>query len=94
MSTIQKSEVIKEIVGITGSSFKDTENTINALFTVLGQTLRNYDKAQFTGFGVFNAKNVPARDGRNPATGEAIKIAARRQVTFKVGSELKKTVNE
>ena len=91
--TIQKSALIKQISESTGLTAKDTENTINTLLTTITDTLKSIDKIQFTGFGSFNAKNVPARKGRNPATGEEIEISARRQVTFSVGKELKETVN-
>ena len=77
----------------TGLTAKDTENTINTLFKVIGDTLITNDKIQFTGFGSFNAKNVPARKGRNPQTGAELEIAARRQATFSVGKELKDKVN-
>ena len=93
MSTIQKSEIIKQVAEKTGLTIKDTENTINTLFKTIERDLKSNDKVQFTGFGSFNAKNVPARKGRNPQTGKEIKIPARRQVTFKVGKELKDSVN-
>jgi len=91
--TIQKSEIIKQVANSTGLTAKDTENTINTLFKVIGDTLITNDKIQFTGFGSFNAKNVPARKGRNPQTGAELEIAARRQATFSVGKELKDKVN-
>ena len=93
MTTIQKSEVIKQIAQSTNSSIKTTEETVNELLSVITKNLKDNDKIQFTGFGSFNAKNVPARKGRNPATGDEITISARRQVTFSVGKELKESVN-
>lgn len=94
MSTIQKSDIIKQVAESSGLTIKDTDTAINNFLSTVSSSLKDSDKVTFTGFGTFNAKNVPAREGRNPATGETIKIAARRQVTFKVGSDLKKTVNE
>ena len=91
--TIQKSELIKQISESTGLTAKDTENTINTLLAKITENLKSDDKIQFTGFGSFNAKNVPARKGRNPATGAEIEISARRQVTFSVGKDLKDKVN-
>ncbi|MFT5702711.1 MAG: DNA-binding protein HU-beta [Rickettsiales bacterium] len=93
MSVIQKSDLIKQVAASTGNTVKDTESTINALLATIRDSLKSNDKIQFTGFGSFNAKNVPARKGRNPATGAEIEISARRQVTFSVGKELKDTVN-
>lgn len=93
MTTIQKTEIIKEIANNTGNSIKDCESIINNLLETITTTLKKNDKITFTGFGSFNAKNVPARKGRNPKTGEEITIAARRQVTFSVGKSLKDGVN-
>lgn len=91
--TIQKSEIIKQVAATTGLTIKDTEATVNALFKTVEGNLKNVAKIQFTGFGSFNAKDVPARQGRNPQTGESITISARRQVTFSAGKELKDAVN-
>lgn len=93
MSIKNKSDIIKQVTESTGLSIKDTENTVNTLFKVIGDNLKISDKIQFTGFGSFNAKNVPARKGRNPQTGEELEIAARRQASFSVGKELKDQVN-
>ena len=93
MATIQKSDIIKQVAEKTGATIKDAENTINNFLSTVQENLKGNDKIQFTGFGSFNAKNVPARKGRNPATGAEIEISARRQVTFSVGKELKDTVN-
>lgn len=93
MTTIQKSDIIKQVAEKTGATIKDVENTINNFLSTVQENLKGNDKIQFTGFGSFNAKNVAARKGRNPATGAEIEISARRQVTFSVGKELKDTVN-
>lgn len=93
MSTIQKSEIIKQVASKTGGTLKDTENTINNFLATVQESLKKNDKVTFIGFGSFNAKNVPARKGRNPQTGKEITIAARRQVTFSVGADFKKKVN-
>ena len=93
MSIIQKSDLIKQVAASTGNTIKDTENTINTLLSTIAKNLKSNDKIQFTGFGSFNAKNVPARKGRNPATGVPIEISARRQASFSVGKELKDKVN-
>jgi DNA-binding protein HU-beta len=93
MSVIQKSDLIKQVASSTGNTIKDTENTINTLLSTIAENLKFNEKIQFTGFGSFNAKNVPSRKGRNPATGAEIEISARRQASFSVGKELKDKVN-
>ena len=55
--------------------------------------LKGGGKLALVGFGSFTVKERAARDGRNPQTGETIKIPARRVVSFKPGSELKGAVN-
>ena len=91
--TIQKTELIKQVANATDNSITNTEKTLNSFFKVVGDSLKSEDKIQITGFGSFNAKNVPARKGRNPQTGAEIEISARRQVSFSVGKELKEKVN-
>ena len=51
------------------------------------------DKVPLVGFGTFAVSKRAAREGRNPRTGETVKIAARNAVTFKAGSALKDAVN-
>ena len=92
-TAISKSDIVKQVANDTGSSIKDTEATVNATIDAIAQNLKGSDKVTFTGFGTFNAKNVPARQGRNPRTGEAIQISARREVRFSAGSDLKNKVN-
>jgi DNA-binding protein HU-beta len=93
MTIISKSQIIKEVADATNLSIKDTESTVNTLLNTIVKNLKDNDKIQFTGFGSFNAKNVPARKGRNPATGAEIEISARRQASFSVGKELKDKIN-
>ena len=60
----------------------------------MNQTLKKGDKITLTGFGTFGTSKRAARNGRNPRTGETVKIPARKAVTFKVGSKLKDAVNK
>ena len=61
--------------------------------TVVSDTLQKKDKVQLIGFGTFETAERAARTGRNPANGEAIKIAASTLVKFKAGTALKEKVN-
>ena len=55
--------------------------------------LKKKGKVTLVGFGTFNAKRREARTGRNPQTGETVKIAARTVPTFKAGNKLKDALN-
>ena len=59
----------------------------------VSETLKKGDKITLTGFGTFAVSKRAARDGRNPRTGEIVKIPARNSVSFKAGSKLKDSVN-
>ncbi len=59
---------------------------------VTESTLKKGDKITLVGFGSFSATAKPARTGRNPRTGAAIKIAAKKVVKFKAGSDLSKAI--
>jgi hypothetical protein len=58
------------------------------------ESLRKGDRIEIRGFGSFQVKVREAREGRNPKTGEEVKIPAKRTPFFKVGKELKERVNE
>lgn len=73
-------------------SKKDAEDAIKMVTTGIQDALKSGNDVNLVGFGKFEVKDVPARTGRNPATGEQIQIAARKSVKFKVGQTLKKSV--
>lgn len=74
-----KAELIDAVAARTGESKAETAKTIDALTAVV----RGADKVTLVGFGTFAVKAKPARVGRNPQTGEAIQIAAKRVLSFK-----------
>lgn len=94
MTTIHKKEIYKEITA-SNDHFNSVQvqSLLDQFLDTIATKLKDNDKIQFTGFGSFNAKNVPARKGRNPQTGAEIQIAARREVRFSAGAELKDKVN-
>jgi DNA-binding protein HU-beta len=75
-----------------GMTKKDTEKVVSAVFDGITESLSNGDKVQIIGFGTFDVRNRKAREGRNPATGEAIKIPAVKVPVFKAGKAFKDTV--
>ncbi len=67
----------------------DRQNLINAVFGAIGDALAKGEAVQLIGFGTFGVKERAAREGRNPRTGEVVKIKASKVPTFKAGKALK-----
>ena len=71
----------------------DAGRALEAMMEGVTKGLKKSEKVTLVGFGTFTAKKRPARTGRNPQTGEAVKIAARVVPGFKAGSKLKDALN-
>jgi len=89
---LNKSELISAVAEKTDLTKKDAEKAVNALFKSIEEALARNDKVQLVGFGTFEIKERAARVGRNPRTGEEIKIPATRVPSFKAGKALKEAV--
>ena len=77
----------------TELSKKDAEKALKAFTDVVAEELKKGEKIQLVGFGTFEVAERPEREGRNPSTGKAMKIAASKSPKFKAGKALKDTVN-
>jgi DNA-binding protein HU-beta len=82
-------ELAKAVAGATGSSEAETKTTINAVFNQIADAAAKGEEVSISGFGKFAVKDRPERQGRNPATGEAMTIAASRKLAFTVAKGLK-----
>ncbi|MBS4031868.1 MAG: HU family DNA-binding protein [Clostridiales bacterium] len=89
---MNKSELISVVAEKAGLTKKDTEKVVNAVFDGIGEALAKGDKVQVIGFGTFDVRDRKAREGRNPATGDTIKIPAVKVPVFKAGKALKDNV--
>lgn len=89
---MNKVELIGAVASKSEISKKDVEKVINAFTNVVADTLVDGDKVQLVGFGTFEVVERAERQGRNPATGEAITIAASKSPKFKAGKALKDAV--
>ena len=89
---MNKTELIAVAAENSGVTKKDAERVVNAALDAITQSLRNGDKVQLSGFGIFEVKDREARVGRNPRTKETIQIPATRQPVFKASKALKDTV--
>lgn len=84
-----KAELVDRVAELTGYPKTQVAMTYDLLFEHVSEALVSGDKVTVPNFGTFQVSERPARTGRNPATGEAIAIAASRSVRFKVSKTLK-----
>lgn len=89
---MNKRDLIRKTAEETGLSQKDCEAVINTLFDTIRKTVESGEKVQIIGFGTFELRERAARTARNPRTGEAVEVPARRVPVFKPGAELKQAV--
>lgn len=91
---MNKAELVDAVAEKTGLSKTQAQETIDAVFDTIRVTLKKGDEVRLVGFGTFSVAKRAATEGRNPRTGETIKIAARKQPKFRPGKELKEAVNK
>lgn len=87
-----KTELINAVAEKAGFSKKDAEKAVNAVLESITDALTSGEKVQLVGFGTFEVRDRAAREGKNPATGEAIQIEATKVPAFKAGKALKDAV--
>ena len=90
---MNKTELVAAVAGKADISKKDAAAAVEAVFEAIGDELQKKEKVQLIGFGTFQTSERKARTGRNPQTGESIKIAASTVPAFKPGKALKEKVN-
>ena len=90
---MNKTELVAAVAEKTNLTKKNAAEIIDAVFEVIGDTLQAKQKVQLIGFGTFQTTERKARTGKNPRTGEAVKIAAATVPAFKAGKALKEKVN-
>ena len=90
---MNKTELVAAIAEQTELTKKDAEKALKAFTDVVTAELKKGEKIQLVGFGTFEVKDRPAREGRNPRTGETMKIKASKAPKFSPGKALKDAVN-
>lgn len=90
---MNKTELVVAVAEQAGLSKKDAEAAVKAFTDVVAEALKAGDKIQLVGFGTFEVSERAAREGRNPKTGESMKIEACKTPKFKAGKALKDLVN-
>jgi DNA-binding protein HU, beta subunit len=85
---MNKSELVKAIAENAQLSQADAKKALDATLEAIAGAMKEGDKVALVGFGTFSVSERAAREGRNPATGEKMTIAAKKVVKFKAGAEL------
>lgn len=88
-----KSELVEFIAEKADITTADAARALDAVVEGITSELKKGGKVTLLGFGTFSAKKREAREGRNPLTGETIKIAAKVVPSFKAGNKLKNALN-
>lgn len=91
---MNKADLVAAVAAKAELSKKDAEKALNAVIDTIATALTEGEKIQLVGFGTFEVRAREARTGKNPRTGEAIKIAASKVPAFKAGKGLKDKVNK
>ena len=90
--TITMKQIAAELADKHDLSKKQVETIFGDMITSFGKNLKKGNRIRIPGLGILQVKQTKARMGRNPATGEPIKIPAKRKVAFRVSKDLKESV--
>ena len=90
---MNKAEFIEAVADTAELSKADAGRAVDAMIAAITKTLKKGDSVTLVGFGTFDVRKRGARTGRNPRTGEEIKIKASMNPAFKAGKALKDAVN-
>ena len=88
-----KSELIENLANRADITLAKSEEIIDLFFDAIGDTLKNNHRVEIRGFGAFNVRNYSSYEGRNPKTGETIKVPEKSLPFWKTGLELTQRVD-
>lgn len=88
-----KADIVEKIQTETEMTKKESNEMVEAVFSIMKSTLESGENLKISGFGSFIVKQKADRRGRNPQTGEAITIEARRVLTFKPSNVMRQAIN-
>ena len=89
-----KADIIREVSNMTGLTKVEIEAVFNSIIVNISDSLKRGERVDIRGFGSFLIKQRPARDARNPATREIVKLQERFVPVFKISKILKEDVNK
>jgi len=90
---MNKNDLINKIIEQTGSSRTEVTRIVNQTFEIIKESVMNEERIHVSGFGSFQPVKRKARTGRNPQTGETIRIKEKNAVKFKIGKEFDEKIN-
>lgn len=90
--SLTKADIVERVYKEAGFSKKEAAELVDLVFKVIKDTLSKGEKVKISGFGNFSIRDKATRIGRNPQTGEAMEISARRVLTFKPSQVLKEDI--
>ena len=92
--SVTKADIVERVYKEAGFSKKEAADLVDLIFKVIKDTLSRGEKVKISGFGNFSIRDKATRMGRNPQTGEAMPISARRVLTFKPSQILRDDITE
>jgi DNA-binding protein HU-beta len=90
---VNRNELVEAVISRTDLRKSEASKAVDAVFESISNALKTGDEVRLVGFGTFSVASRAASEGRNPRTGEKIKIAASKQAKFKPGKGLRDSLN-
>ncbi|MBX6351248.1 MAG: HU family DNA-binding protein [Clostridia bacterium] len=91
---MNKSQLVQRVAEQTGITKRQAGQVVNAVFDSIRSSLQSGNRVSLVGFGSFEVRQRKARQGRNPRTGQRLRINARRVPVFRAGRPLRDAVNK
>jgi DNA-binding protein HU-beta len=89
---VNKNDLVEKVASISKLTKADASRAVDGVFEAISSSLKKKEEVRLVGFGTFSVANRAATEGRNPRTGEKIKIPATRRPKFTPGKGLKEAV--
>lgn len=91
--SLTKADIVSAVAAANGFSRQKASETVEIVLELIKKSLESGDDVLISGFGKFCVKHRRERRGRNPITGENLRVRARRVVTFRLSGNLRKKIN-
>jgi len=91
--TVTKSDLIEQLSADTKISKGKSEQVVNVIFESMIHAMLRHERIEIRGFGSFEVREYKAYEGRNPRTGDSVRVKPKKLPFFKVGKELRERVN-
>jgi DNA-binding protein HU-beta len=92
LNTMNKADIVAQVHGMLGGTKVQAEQVVETIIDSIVDTLKKGEEVSIAGLGIFSTKMRPARQGRNPRTGESIQVPAMRTPKFRAAKALKDAV--